>query len=245
MSTSARLSEKASGAARATLAVGLAEVRFVLGTFRSAFVRAAGVVSILTFVAFALAYVSSLARGGELAGESLLTHAALALMVVGYSLFTGAQGGLLAAFAVTAWKLAGPWILVPLVTIPLFVLLGLWICSPLTSAAGETLVDEIVRSGGEHHWLVSDLGVAGRAGPIVLIFAIPLFVIDLGAVMLAPSVLFGLFVLILALTLGLLVGLVPSGIVSIAAITFGYVRRFARRHGETITGAVPQREGDA
>jgi hypothetical protein len=235
MTTMDGVREKAARGARTTLAVVLAEVRFVLGTFARAFLRAGAVVSLLVLGLFVLGYGASIASG-EAAESSFLEHVAVVLLAAGYALFVGAQGGLVVALPWTAWRLAGPWIVVPLVVIPLFVVVALLLCWPLISAAGAGTVDAIALAGGEHHWLVGDLGVAGRAGPLVLVLALPLLLIDLGAVMLAPSVLLHLLLLILALALALLLGLVPSGALSIVAITVGYVRRFVRRHAGVIAG---------
>lgn len=239
--TTGRVREKAARAAKTTFAVVLGELRFVVGTFGRAFVRAGAVVTLLTFAVFTASYLVDVARGDDLARGSIFAHVVLAVIIVGYSLLTGAQGGLVFAIPWTAWKLAGAWIVVPLVVIPISVVLGFVICSPLTGVAGSALVDAIIEAGGAHHWLIGDLGPVARAGPIALVFAIPLLVIDLGAVMLAPQVLLHLAVLILALAFALLLGLVPSGLISLFAITIGYTRRFMRRHGETVAGRGSER----
>jgi len=244
VSTTDRLKQRAAEGARTSLAVVLAELRFVVGTFAKALLRAWAGAACLIFLVFAVSYVGSIASGRDTADTSLLIHLAVALIAVGYSLFVGAQVGLALALPWTAWKLAGPWILVPLVTVPVSVVLGLWICSPLTGAAGEGVVDAIVRVSGDREWLVESLGPAARIGPLVLVLAIPLLLIDLGAVMLAPTVLLHFFLLILALTFALLLGLVPSGLVSLVAIATGYVRRFMRRHAETQTSAAASRESE-
>ncbi|MDQ3037865.1 MAG: hypothetical protein M3Y87_36055 [Myxococcota bacterium] len=238
MVTAERVRETAGRAARTTLAVVVGELRFVLGTFGRAFLRAGGVVTLLTLGWFSVSYLSSLTSDDDVARASLVTHVFVVGFLVGYSLFLGAQGGLVLALPWTAWRLAGPWVLVPVLTIPVCVVLALVICWPLTDAAGRALWDAILVAGAEHDWLVAELGPIARAGPIALLFALPLLVIDLGALMLDPWVLWQLLLLILALALALLLGLVPSGVVSLVAVTFGYVRRFVGRHGETIRRGV-------
>lgn len=223
-------------AARTTLAVALGELRFVVGTFAQAFVRAGGVVTLLTLALLAWTYVSSLVAGDELAREPLAIHVVVWVVLFGYALFVGAQGGLVLALPWTAWKLAGPWIVVPLVVLPISVIVSMVLCAPLTALAGEALWGAIVEAGRDHDWLVAELGPAARAGPIALVFAIPLLLVDLGAILLEPSVLLHLVLAVLALALSILLGLVPSGIVSLLAVAIGYARRFWQRHGETIAG---------
>lgn len=206
------------------LAVVRRELSFVFGTFRRASVRAGAVVALLTFVAYAAVYVRSLVQG-ELADLSLFAHVGLVVVVVGHALVTGAMGGLLLAAPWTAWKLAGAWILVPLVAVPLNLVLAIVVCSPLTSAAGDAVVAALVAAGRAHDWQVAALGPAARAGPVILVFALPLLVIDLGAIVLDPSVLLQLGLLVLAWAFTLLLGVVPGGLFSLAAVTIGYVRR--------------------
>ena len=107
----------------------------------------------------------------------------------------------------TAWKLAGPWIVVPLVVIPISVIVSMVLCAPLTALAGEALWGAIVEAGRDHDWLVAELGPAARAGPIALVFAIPLLLVDLGAILLEPSVLLHLVLAVLALARSILLGL--------------------------------------
>ncbi len=120
------------------------------------------------------------------------------------------------------------------------VVLALWLCSPLAGAAAAGVGDPIVPASGDREWPVESLGPAARIGPLVLVLAIPLLLARLGAVMLAPTVLLHFFLLIVALTFALLLGLVPSVLVSLVAIATGSVRR----HAETLTRAPSSRESE-
>lgn len=208
------------------------ETRFVLGAFFRPFFRVLLVAGLLIFLLVMGAYVHSVVSNPQRSDQ--LQHVLSPVVALVYAVLWAGQLALVVATFWASWKLAGPWIVVPLITIPISLAIAFWLMSGLLEAAGAGVVAAMVQAGAEHEWEVGALGPAARIGPLILIIAIPLLLYDLGAILLDLNVLWNLLLLLLAFvgTLGL--GLIPSSAVSIVAILYGFVRRFLERHGETL-----------
>ncbi len=169
--------------------------------------------------------------GGKYGHESPVVM--VVLMIV-YSLMIGVQTGLVVAAVRVTWAMAGPFILVPLILIPLAVVGAFWLFwGPLGSAA-ESVLSALVASGADHDWLVGKIGPAARIGPPILIIALPLFAMDMVGVLIDGGVIWSLFLFLLLASGVFLFGFLPSALVSMVAVVGAYLRRFARRHREKL-----------
>lgn len=154
----------------------------------------------------------------------------LPFFAVFYALVVGVPVATVVAAFRAAWTLAGPWVGVPLVGIPLALVCSFWLMSGPLGSAGTGVLDACVAAGRGHHWLVEDMGRVAHVGPIALVVLLPLLVIDLGAIALSSAVLGALAWLLTVFALAFLLGVIPSGMVSFVAVSVGYLRRLRRRH---------------
>jgi hypothetical protein len=222
-----RAQEAGKSAAKKGFAVFKAELRFVLAAFFRPFFKTLGVVAVLVFLFIVYAAVSGLADDPA---TDTSVYVVLPFFALFYALVVGAPVAAIVAAFRAAWTLAGPWVFVPIVSIPLALLCSFWLMSgPLASAATGVL-DACVAAGRGHHWLVEDMGRIAHVGPIALVVLLPLLVIDLGAIAFSSAVLGALAWLLAMFSLAFLLGLVPSGCASFIAVSVGYVRRFRCRH---------------
>lgn len=222
-----RAQEAGKSAAKKGWAAFKAELRFVLGAFFRPFFNTLGVVSALLFVVIAYAAASGLADDAATDGS---VYVVLPFFALFYAVAVGAPVAAVVAALRAAWTLSGPWVLVPLVGIPLALLTSFWMMSgPLAGAARE-VASACVSAGEAHHWLIANAGNIGHAGAIALVILLPLLVFDLGAVAFSPAVLGALAWLLALFSFAFLLGLIPSGVASFIAVSVGYVRRFRRRH---------------
>ncbi|MBK6580871.1 MAG: hypothetical protein IPG17_32915 [Sandaracinaceae bacterium] len=222
-----RAQEAGKNAAKKGFAVFKAELRFVLAAFFRPFWKTLGVVAVLVFLFITYAAISGLADDPA---TDTSVYVVLPFFALFYALVVGAPVAAIVAAFRAAWTLSGPWVLVPIFSIPLALLCSFWLMSgPLASAATGVL-DACVAAGRGHHWLVADMGRIAHVGPVALVVLLPLLVIDLGAIAFSSAVLGALAWLLIMFSLAFLLGLVPAGLVSFIAVSVGYVRRFRRRH---------------
>ncbi|MCR9164601.1 MAG: hypothetical protein ACE37F_13825 [Nannocystaceae bacterium] len=158
----------------------------------------------------------------------------LAVPVV--ALVGGAYIGVFVAPAVgltvLVWRLVGGWIIVPLVLIPVGVGLALWGMSGVIEGRGDALWAAVEAAASEQEWKVLALGPAARAGPLILFIALPLLVLDLGTLLLTPSVVLQLLALVGTVLLAAVVGAIVPTLVSTVVLSFSFVRRFKARHAD-------------
>ncbi len=147
------------------------------------------------------------------------------IVSVGAGTWMGLWAGVIFGLASMSWAMVGAWTLVPLATIPLAVYLGISAMSGVLFEQLHSIRDAAVQAGREHEWLVLSLGPAARAGPVILVVALPLLLIDLGAVALEPSVLWALFVLAVQAAVAVAIGFVPAVLLNAVVLLVVYVRR--------------------
>lgn len=153
-----------------------------------------------------------------------------ALFAAAYSLYLAAFPAIAFAFLVLAWRIARAWILVPIVTVPALVWLSLWLFQDVLAGCAAAVGGGLGLATARHTWLIAGLGKAAHAGPVVLIIALPLLVIDLGMILISPEFLVPLLVLMAVFVAVVLAGLIPATMISIPALAIGYWRGFKRRH---------------
>lgn len=222
-----RAQEAGKNAAKKGFALFKAELRFVLGSFFRPFWKTLAAVSAVLFAFILYAVLSGLAQDPNTNGT---VYVVLPFFALFYALAVGMPVAAIAAALRASWTLAGPWVFVPIVGIPLALLVSFWVMSgPLTDAAVEVAA-ACVAEGRAHHWLIADSGNIGHAGAIALVILLPLLVIDLGAVAFSSAVLGALAWLLAVFLFAFLLGLIPSGFASFIAVGVGYVRRFRQRH---------------
>lgn len=160
------------------------------------------------------------------AGEWLI----VAVLAVAYAVFLGGCAGLAIGTLRLLWFMVGGWIALPVVTVPLCAWLTVWLFYDFLISQLADVGNAMIEAGADHVWVTGSIGPAARIGPVILVVALPLLVIDLGIIMLDPRVLWQVaimaFDVALVITLGAIVPLVASSIVLVAV----YVRRFRRRH---------------
>jgi hypothetical protein len=171
---------------------------------------------------------------GDIETSSAAEWLLVALVGFGYAVFLGGCAGLAFGVLRLLWFMVGGWIALPFVTVPLFAWLAVWLLSDFLYAQLADVGNAMLEAGADHEWVTGSIGPAARIGPVILVVALPLLVIDLGAIILDPRVLWQIAIMALdvglVITLGAIVPLVASSIVLVAV----YVRRFRRRHA---TGA--------
>ncbi len=211
------------------------ELRLFVGTFWRGFWRTGLVVAVGLALFFAYAIATQEPPEGAPAEESgALDFAILFVIAFFYALYVAFFPAVVAGIFWLAWKMAGPWILVPLVFIPLCVWLSLWAMGGVMAGEADELIAALGTAAGEHDWVTLKLGTAARAGPVILVIAIPLLIIDFGAILLTPSVLWALLTLVLWTAFAFALGFVPSAGFSLVVVTAAWVRRFLRRHREEL-----------
>ena len=161
------------------------ELRFLLGSFFRPFFKALLVIGLPLTLLCVYALVSGMLKG-KIPNEALNWILALPVSLA-YALTVAGPAAMGVAACVSAWKLAGPWILAPLILIPLALVLAFVLMSPVIGAAGVGLGAALIEAGAEHHWMVAQLGPAARIGPPVLILALPPLILDLGAILFAEE----------------------------------------------------------
>jgi len=134
-----------------------------------------------------------------------------------------------------SWRLVGAWTLLPLLLLPLALWLALWASGGWLTGLSEDILRALVAAGGEHEWLVLAVGPAARAGPVILVIALPLLVIDLGAILFDPPVLWSMFALVAAFGLVVALAVIPTALLSMLVLLRAYVVRLRARieAGET------------
>lgn len=223
--------ERAQQAGKQAAAKGFAvfktELRFVLGAFFRPFGKALGVIGAVVFAFIVYAAASGLMDDPA---TDPSVYVVLPFFALFYALVVGAPIAAVIAALRASWTLSGPWVLVPLLGIPLALVVSFWLMSgPLTDAA-TGVAEACIEAGRARHWLIADMGRVGHAGAIALVILLPLLIIDLGAIAFSGDVLGALAWLLAVFSFAFLLGLIPSGFVSFIAVTAGYVRRFRRRH---------------
>lgn len=167
---------------------------------------------------------------GDIETSSAAEWLLVALLSIGYAVFIGGCAGLALGTLRMLWFMVGGWLALPFVTVPLCAWLTVWLFYDFLIAQLADVGHAMIEAGADHEWVTGSIGPAARIGPIILVVALPLLVIDLGAIMLDPRVLWQVAIMAfdvgLVITLGAIVPLVLSSIVLVAV----YVRRFRRRH---------------
>ena len=200
------------------------ELLYFLDLFWRAFWKTTVIVSGLMFAHFLIDWIV----GGE--SVSFGNAVIIFFVMLAYDLIVGAHFGLIAGGLRVAWAMAGPFIAVPVILIPLSVALSFWLFGEILTDSAARLLASLAESGSEHDWLVAKLGPVARAGPVALVFALPLLAVDLVAVLLDVAVLFSLLFFLLLVSLAFLAGFIPSALISFAVLIAAYVVRFKRRH---------------
>jgi hypothetical protein len=226
-----RAKQTGKNVAKNSFAVFKEELRFVLGAFFRPFGRAFLVVGGLAFAFIVFAAITGMT--GE-DGANGATWILLPVFAIFYSVSVAAPVAAVFGSLRAAWTLAGPWVLVPVVTIPLALVLSFWLMSGPLANAGVGVAEACVQVGSERHWLLEGMGKVGHAGPVALIILLPVLLIDLGAILFSGPVLGALAWLVFMFVVAALLGLIPSGLVSFFSVTLGYIRRFRRRHGDKL-----------
>lgn len=151
-----------------------------------------------------------------------------------YAFVLAVQVGLLAAGFRVCWNMAGAFILVPVVLIPVSVAGSFWLFGGLLGDSAAKVLTALVESGAEHEWLIGKIGPAARIGPPVLILILPLLAVDLVALLFDVGVIWSLFVFLLLVAVAFLIGFVPSALASLTVVIAAYAKRFAARHKERL-----------
>jgi hypothetical protein len=197
------------------------EAKHLARTFGRTFLRVGGVCAALSWV--------SLVVGALNEPQSDLSVPVLVLVAFVYSLFVGAQAGLVIAFVRVVWLMVGAAIVLPLVVVPLALYLSFWAFSGVLLEDARELVGAMGSAADKHEWLVAAVGPAARVGPAILVIALPLLAADLVVILVQPAVLWTLIKLVLGVGVAFLVGAVPSALFSIVALVGVWVRRMKKR----------------
>ncbi len=178
---------------------------------------------------FLLSVVDTLQKTDTQAGDWL----AVPVVAVVGGLYVGVFVAPAVGLTALVWRLVGAWIIVPLVVIPAGIGLALWGMSGVIEGRGDALWEALKLAASEQEWKVLAVGPAARAGPVILVIALPLLVIDLGILLLTPSVLLQLLALVLTVVLIIAAGAIPPTLLSTVLLSFSFVRRFKHRHAES------------
>ncbi len=167
---------------------------------------------------------------GDIETSSATEWLIVALLALAYAMFLGGCAGLALGALRMLWFMVGGWVALPVVAVPLCAWLTVWLFYEFLIAQLADVGNAMIEAGADHVWVTGAIGPAARIGPVILVIALPLLVIDLGIIMLDPRVLWQIaimaFDVALVITLGAIVPLLASSIVLLAV----YVRRFRRRH---------------
>lgn len=191
----------------------------------------------LTMLAFGLLYllVVVLGEAPPEADPSQPSKWAMAPVALVYGMVIGFWPGVVVGLARLSFRLVGAWTLVPLTLIPAATALALWLASGLFASLGAEVLDAARIAAAEHDYLVLAIGKAAHAGPVVLVIALPLLLIDLGAIALQPSVLGPLVTLIFAFVFVVAAAVIPTTLVSMLVLLKAYIsglrERIAEREG--------------
>ena len=152
----------------------------------------------------------------------------------------GAMLGATVGGVVLLYRLVGIWFLVPLVLVPGGIILALWMGGGLIEAHFDAIWDALVAAGRDHEWVV--LGIGGGAahgGPVLAVILLPLLLLDLGILILTPSVLLQILYLLLTIAGLIAAGGIPPALGSAVVLSFAFVRRLEERHAKAPDPAVP------
>lgn len=146
----------------------------------------------------------------------------------------GATVGTIVGGVMLLYRLVGLWFLVPLVLVPGGIILALWMGSGLVEARLDAIWEALVAAGREHDWLVLGVGrgAAHGGGVVLVVILLPFLLLDLGAVILTPSVLLQIFYLLLTVAGLIAAGGIPPALGSAVVLSFAFVRRFKERHAK-------------
>ena len=153
------------------------------------------------------------------------------LVGLGYAVFVGGVVGIGGGLAAMSWYAVGGWTVLPFVVVPLTLWGAIAVCDEWLHRQLTSLLDTAVEVAEAHEYKVLALGHAARIGPVILVIALPLLLLDLGAVVLHPKVLWEVFVLGLDVTVVLALGIIPGLLVSGVVLGVVWIRRFRRRYG--------------
>jgi len=226
-----RAKQTGTNVAKNSFAVFKEELRFVLAAFFRPFGKTLLVIGGLLFAFILFACSSGIA--GEERGDAAM-WAVLPFFALFYALTVSIPIAAVLGALRASWTLAGAWVLVPVITIPIALLMSFWLMSGPLEHAGLGVAEACMHVGSERHWLLEGVGRVGHAGAIALVILLPVLLIDLGAILLSGPVLGALAWLLFMFALAALLGLVPSGLVSCLAVCLGYIRRFRRRHADKL-----------
>lgn len=146
-----------------------------------------------------------------------------------YGLFVGFWPALAVGGLRLSWKLVGGWTLVPMLLLPAAVGLALWAAAGTLQEQATGIWDAARLAGAEREWVSAALGRAAHAGPLILIFLVPLLLIDLGAIALDPGVLWSVATLFFTFALVVVGALVPASLVSILVLARAYLKGLRAR----------------
>jgi hypothetical protein len=181
----------------------------------------------LTMVVFGLGYALVVLFGET--DPNAPSKVILVPVALVYGMFVGLWPGLVVGGTRLGYALVGPWILVPLLLIPIAVALALWASSGLLAGLATNIWDAALAAGAEREWLAMSVGKAAHAGPVILVILLPLLLVDLGALALDPQVLWAMFVLLFSFALVVALAVVPTALVSMLVLLRAYLVRLRER----------------
>lgn len=215
------------GAARPRwVALARAEARYLWRALRDGGVVSGGGVFVLALL-FVLKVL--LVDGVEPGARGLFF-----LVGVGYAVYVASIAGLVGALGTLLFRTVRAYALVPIVLIPATLWLSVRVFEGFLDAQLGDVFTALGVAARERPWLIAQIGPAARVGPVILIMAFPLLMIDLGALLLDPGVLWQLAILSLDVFFVVAIGTVPAAAVSLVALGVAYARGFRRRHGSPL-----------
>ena len=154
----------------------------------------------------------------------------ISLFILLLGTYNGLIFGLLGGLTWSSYKIAGPWMFVSLLLISTAILVSFTAMSSILTEQLEVLASAIQQASKQHEWLLLKLDRLTRVGPIILIIAIPLLLLDLSFIVFDLAVFWHVIVLMLYFIGILLTGFIPSTILSTVLALLTYAKRFKPRY---------------
>lgn len=168
----------------------------------------------------------------------------LLLFIAGYSLFYAFWIGLVVGGFRVFWHLVGGWIIVPMIVIPSAITLSLWLCSSWIIDEGSEAVQALVDSakvkgfpatGAAAGTFLKALHGGGLPAAVLLCkLLVPFIVFDGFWIAVDPHCLLQFLQFALCFVAAVLLGLVPSGLLSIVLVSFSFVKRLKVRYRQLV-----------
>lgn len=184
---------------------------------------------IVTAILFILGLIA-IARDS---GASGLANPLLWVVLLGYCLFAALFVGLFVGFLRVAWHIAGWWLILILIFIPLGFKLVFWLMSGTLASELAAIKSALIARSAATDWL--DIGPAARIGPIILVILLPLLAVKAIGVLFHPSVLGMVAIYVITVLVGLILSLLPSFILTFIIFTIRIGGRIKKRYQELKT----------